>query len=440
MAKKVAITSGTVSLSYLPNLELDLIKGIFGILHPHKDITHSGLHLGHPGLHNLYDVLSQNLPVLHGTSILNRDVLLLSHLLELVCHRHHHSTKNINFDTTFHVLRLYPTDLIPVDGFWVLRAVPRTVNCEADCVAKLGVGSGCCNAFCQKLLHNIEDRAGVGKGISKLYVTIDLEDTRVGRTRLLENECSNPKRHESFHIYCAHTVSNVAFSIKQDDPIGVTLIGRAYVPVQQLLTESHIHYSVKEKVCRVTLYQDAHVDDKFISDIIPLTEDRVMATHDEDMRQYFYDCEVHCVLCLRNPDNLHSIIQGIEISTMFTHHQKVVAVDGELLDGESKRRIVSFIGGIDLTDGRYDTPHPIFRTIGTIHHDDFRQPCFHDASIVKGEPREPWHDIYCQLEGPVAWEVLLSFEQRRRKQGEKDLVVPLRELHVIFIPPSPVTP
>ncbi|PPR82362.1 hypothetical protein GOBAR_AA38352 [Gossypium barbadense] len=212
---------------------------------------------------------------------------------------------------------------------------------------------------------------------------------------------------------------------------------------------------VKEKVCRVTLYQDAHVDDKFISDTIPRTDvyakmtmirdlktpkhgdltlgellkkkanegvrkDRVMATHDEDMKQYFHNCEVHCVLCLRNPDNLHSIIQDIEISTMLTHHQK--------LDGESKRRIVSFIGGIDLTDGRYDTPHPIFRTLGTIHHDDFRQPCFHDASIVKGGPREPWHDIYCQLEGP-----------RWRKQGEKDLLVPLRELHVIFIPPSPVT-
>ncbi|KAK5817535.1 hypothetical protein PVK06_022459 [Gossypium arboreum] len=278
-------------------------------------------------------------------------------------------------------------DLIPADGFWVLRAVPRTVNCEADCVVKLGVG--CCNAFCQKLLHNIEDRAGVGKGISKLYVTIDLEDTRVGRTRLLENECSNPQRHESFQIYCAHTVSNVAFSIKEDDPIGATLIGRAYVPVQQLL-----------KGVPYTFFSQREGYDRTYIGL--LKKDRVMATHDEDMKQYFHNCEVHCVLCLRNPDNLHSIIQDIEISTMLTHHQKVVVVDGELLDGESKRRIVSFIGGIDLTDGRYDTPHPIFRTLGTIHHDDFRQPCFHDASIVKGGPREPWHDIYCQLEGPVA--------------------------------------
>ncbi|PPD69471.1 hypothetical protein GOBAR_DD33645 [Gossypium barbadense] len=29
----------------------------------------------------------------------------------------------------------------------------------------------------------------------------------------------------------------------------------------------------KEKVCKVTLYQDGHVDDKFISGTIPLTDD-----------------------------------------------------------------------------------------------------------------------------------------------------------------------
>ncbi|XP_039054968.1 phospholipase D alpha 1-like [Hibiscus syriacus] len=53
-------------------------------------------------------------------------------------------------------------------------------------------GYGCCNVFC-KLLQNIEENSGIGRGISKLYVTIDLEETRVGRTRLLENECSNPQ-------------------------------------------------------------------------------------------------------------------------------------------------------------------------------------------------------------------------------------------------------
>ena len=34
-------------------------------------------------------------------------------------------------------------------------------------------------------------------------------------------------------------------------------------------------------------------------------------------------------------------------------------------------------------------------------------------------PREPWHDIHCRMEGPAAWDVLLNFEQRWRKQSKK---------------------
>ncbi|KAK6236204.1 hypothetical protein SCA6_011541 [Theobroma cacao] len=431
-------------------------------------------------------------------------------------------------------------------------------------------GASCCNVFC-KLVQNIEESVGVGKAFSKLYVTIDLEETRVGRSRLLENEGSNLQWHESFHIYCAHKASNVVFSIKENDPIGASLIGRAYLPVEELLNGeevdrwlkvvdkeykplcrgSRIHVKLQffyttrhpnwsqgikspkfpgvpytffsqREGCRVTLYQDAHVPDKFISGIIPLAgrkyyephrcwediftaisnakhfiyiagwsvyakitmirdlkrpkpdgdltlgellikkanegvsvlmlvwddrtsveflkEDGVMATHDEDTRHYFHNTKVHCVLCPRNPDHLHSIVQDMEVSTMFTHHQKIVVVDSELPNEESKRRVESFIGGIDLCDGRYDTPsHPIFRTLGTVHRHDFHQPCFHDASIAKGGPREPWHDMHCRLEGPVAWDVLFNFEQRWRKQGEKDLLVHLREYDDIFIPPSPVT-
>lgn len=171
-----------------------------------------------------------------------------------------------------------------------------------------------------------------------------------------------------------------------------------------------------------------------------LKSDGVMATHDEDTGSYFHNTGVHCVLCPRNPDNAGSIVQDLEVSTMFTHHQKIVVVDNEVPDRKSeKRRIVSFIGGIDLCDGRYDTPfHSIFRTLDTAHHDDFHQPNFSGASIKKGGPREPWHDIHCRLEGPVAWDVLFNFEQRWRKQGMKDLLLQLRELDEVFIAPSPV--
>ncbi|GMH04517.1 hypothetical protein Nepgr_006357 [Nepenthes gracilis] len=418
-------------------------------------------------------------------------------------------------------------------------------------------------------LHKVEDAIGIGKG-NKLYAAIDLERARVGRTRLVERE-SNPRWYETFHIYCAHLASNVVFSVKKGDALGSAVVGRAYLPVSDLLDSEEvdrllplldkdhkpIHKGSKIHVkaqfldvtreinwdrgvktpkfpgvpftfftmrngCKVTLYQDAHVPDNFVPKI-PLSggklyephrawedvfdaisnaknliyiagwsvytqitlvrdpkrpkrggdmilgellkkkadegvrvlmlvwddrtsikffkEDGLMQTHDEETESYFHDTEVHCVLCPRNPDSGKTIVQDIEISTMFTHHQKIVVVDSGMPNGdEQKRRIVSFVGGIDLCDGRYDTQfHSLFHTLDTVHHNDFHQPNFKDASIKKGGPREPWHDIHSRLEGPIAWDVLFNFEQRWRKQGGKDLLLNLREMDNIIIPPSPVT-
>ncbi|KAM7471690.1 hypothetical protein LguiA_009873 [Lonicera macranthoides] len=423
----------------------------------------------------------------------------------------------------------------------------------------------------KKFMANVEETIGFGKGTPKIYASIDLERARVGRTRMIENEPNNPRWYESFHIYCAHMASNVVFTVKDDNPIGATLIGRAYVPVPELLDGeevdkwveildedknpisegSKIHVKLQffdvtrdrnwargirsskfpgvpytfypqRQGCRVSLYQDAHVPENFIPKI-PLSggkfyepdrcwedvfdaitnakhfiyitgwsvyteialirdsrrqkpggditlgellknkasegvkvlmlvwddrtsvdllkKDGLMATHDEETSNYFQGCEVHCCLCPRNPDDGGSIIQDLQISTMFTHHQKIVVVDSEMPSGSSsqQRRIVSFVGGIDLCDGRYDTPfHSLFRTLDTAHHDDFHQPNFTGASINKGGPREPWHDIHSRLEGPIAWDVLFNFEQRWKKQGGRDVLVNLRELDDIIIPPSPV--
>uniref|UniRef100_A0A7C9EMM4 Phospholipase D n=1 Tax=Opuntia streptacantha TaxID=393608 RepID=A0A7C9EMM4_OPUST len=429
-------------------------------------------------------------------------------------------------------------------------------------------GSSASN-FLHKVVENIE---GVfGKDAGKLYATVDIEGARVGRTRLIQHKDDNPRWYEQFHIYCAHMTSDIVFTLKEDNPIGATLLGRAYLPVTDVLggeevdtwidilneDRKPIHKGAKlhvkvqyfdvsrdmfwdrgiktprfpgvpftffpqRNLCKVTLYQDSHVPDNFVPKI-PLTggkyyephrcwedifdaineaqhliyiagwsvytqitlirdtrrpkpggdmilgdllkkkanegvrvlllvwddrtsvkflkEDGLMATHDEDTAGFFEGSEVHCVLCPRNPDEGRSIIQDIEIGTMFTHHQKIVVVDSALPSGRSgRRRIVSFVGGIDLCDGRYDTQfHPLFRTLDSAHHDDFHQPNFKDASIKKGGPREPWHDIHSRLEGPVAWDVLHNFEQRWKKQGGKDILLDLREMNEIFIPPSPVT-
>ncbi|KAL2462746.1 Phospholipase D alpha 2 [Forsythia ovata] len=154
-----------------------------------------------------------------------------------------------------------------------------------------------------------------------------------------------------------------------------------------------------------------------------LKKDGLVATHDEETEHYFQRTDVHCILCPRNPHDGGSIIQDVQISTMFTHHQKIVVVDSDMPGGGSrKRRIMSFVGGLDLY---------------TAHHDDFHRLNFTGAAITKGGPREPWHDIHSRLEGPIAWDVLFNFEQRWKKQGGEDILLNLRELEVI-IPPSPV--
>ncbi|XVE71177.1 hypothetical protein DITRI_Ditri10aG0129900 [Diplodiscus trichospermus] len=405
---------------------------------------------------------------------------------------------------------------------------------------------------------------------SKLYATVDLDKARVARTRMVGKEGYGPKWNETFRIYCGHMISNIIFTVKFEDPIGATLIGRAYVPVEDvikgttvdrwvdILDENHnpIHGGSKIHVqlqffnvtqdanwsqgirspafggvpytffrqregCRVTLYQDAHVQDdtsylslprdepyqphrcwEDIFDAInnakhliyitgwsvyteitlirdpgrpkpggnltlgellkkkanegvtvlmliwddrtsveQLKKDGLMATHDQETADYFKNTNVHCVLCPRNPDDGKSIVQGFEIGSMFTHHQKTVVVDSEQpRERSGKRAIVSFLGGIDLCDGRYDSQdHPLFKTLGTIHHEDFHQPNFAGSSIKKGGPREPWHDIHCKLEGPIAWDVLYNFEQRWKKQGGADILIPRSKLDEITIQPSPVT-
>eukprot|EP00850_Spirogloea_muscicola_P018224 SM000165S02185 [mRNA] locus=s165:68144:71459:+ [translate_table: standard] len=147
----------------------------------------------------------------------------------------------------------------------------------------------------------------------------------------------------------------------------------------------------------------------------------IMNTHDEETRMYFAGTKVHCFLCPRNPAKNLTISQGAQIGNLFTHHQKMVAVDvpadvSHPLDG--RRRIASFVGGIDLCGGRFDTQaHSLFATLSTYHAADYHQACFETAAQELGGPREPWHDIHARVEGPAAWDLLFNFEQRWRKQA-----------------------
>ncbi|KAG6783636.1 hypothetical protein POTOM_009299 [Populus tomentosa] len=102
------------------------------------------------------------------------------------------------------------------------------------------------------------------------------------------------------------------------------------------------------------------------------------------------------------------------IGTLYTHHQKCVLVDTQA--SGNNRKITAFIGGLDLCDGRYDTPeHRLFRDLDTVFQDDYHNPTF--PAGTKG-PRQPWHDLHCKIEGPAAYDVLTNFEQRWRKASK----------------------
>ncbi|CAN8284677.1 unnamed protein product [Cochlearia groenlandica] len=156
-------------------------------------------------------------------------------------------------------------------------------------------------------------------------------------------------------------------------------------------------------------------DDPTSRSILGYKTDGVMATHDEETRRFFKHSSVQVLLCPRNAGKRHSWVKQREVGTIYTHHQKNVIVDADA--GANRRKIVAFVGGLDLCDGRYDTPqHPLFRTLHNVHKDDFHNPTF--TGNLSGCPREPWHDLHSKIDGPAAYDVLTNFEERWLKAAK----------------------
>lgn len=157
----------------------------------------------------------------------------------------------------------------------------------------------------------------------------------------------------------------------------------------------------------------------------------VMATHDQLTYTYFKDTEVTCVLCPRQGGEEDSLLQKFSRNNMFTHHQKTVILDAPfppgaevpVVDGKSPtKRVIAFVGGLDLTNGRYDYHHhPLFETCqeGGPHCKDKYQGCIEAFDPTKPGPRQPWHDIHAKVEGPVAMDVAINFMERWSKQAGK---------------------
>ncbi|CAN0841574.1 Phospholipase D beta 1 [Linum grandiflorum] len=149
-------------------------------------------------------------------------------------------------------------------------------------------------------------------------------------------------------------------------------------------------------------------DDPTSRSILGYKTEGVMNTGDEETRRFFKHSSVQVLLCPRSAGKGHSFIKKQEVGTIYTHHQKTVIVDGDA--GQNRRKIVAFVGGLDLCNGRYDTQdHSLFRTCQSVHKEDFHNPTFLDPT---GCPREPWHDMHSKIDGPAAYDVLANFEER----------------------------
>eukprot|EP00899_Mesostigma_viride_P010797 jgi/Mesvir1/19719/Mv24057-RA.1 len=198
----------------------------------------------------------------------------------------------------------------------------------------------------------------------------------------------------------------------------------------------------------------------------------LMGTHDEALKAYFEGTGVTVVLAPRSAHRSHAnIVKSQYLGGLFTHHQKTVVVDAPVdwepshqpacfhqselrltpelearraADAQARasgapfvgtRRLVSFVGGLDLSGGRWDTPtHTLFRSLGTHHFADFRNKC---ASVrVHAGPRQPWHDIHSRVEGPSAHDVLANFVERWHRQAEAKVGLLIDPLPTFFLSPA----
>lgn len=142
----------------------------------------------------------------------------------------------------------------------------------------------------------------------------------------------------------------------------------------------------------------------------------LMGTHDEETRLYFDGTGVECATVSRM--KREGMLASEFVGTCYTHHQKTVICDAPLEEGSDMKRVVAFIGGLDITDGRYDTPEfHLWSSVYTHHQGDFLNNCTPGVTLATG-PREPWHDCHAKVEGPGTLDIMHNFEERWRRQAE----------------------
>ncbi|KAL8459390.1 hypothetical protein ACS0TY_036764 [Phlomoides rotata] len=297
------------------------------------------------------------------------------------------------------------------------------------------------------------------------YVAVHLAGARVVRTRAIPSS-ENPIWNQSFRFPVAHLVSEIEFHIKDNNMFLSKLVGIAVVPTEMVAggqiidqrfrvrgphtnddaairlqisymsTEMNSVYEngfsenyqvvlVREPASQLyddeslmlgdllkkkseqgvrvlmLIWKDKTSFDKFFSN-----STGIMKTHDKETHKFFKDSAVRCLLAPRFTNSTFRNFKEQTLRALYSQHQKCVIVDTQ--GDADNRKLTAFLGGLNLCDGRYDTPeHRLYRDLDTVFKDDFHNP------IDDHGPREPWHDLHCKLEGPA-----INFEQRWRRASE----------------------
>jgi phospholipase D1/2 len=194
-------------------------------------------------------------------------------------------------------------------------------------------------------------------------------------------------------------------SLLRGDELNQTLNNSLYSPfVGELLKKK----ALENVVVNILVWDDATSN--------MLNQNGVMGTLDEELRRFFADSPVTVKLVAIGSGEVDTKCgENARNAVIFTHHQKSIICD----DGDGG--LVGYVGGIDLTAGRYDTRrYTLFRSLQHEHANDFYNNCAINARQNVG-PREPWHDIHSRVEGPAAIDLLQNFEERWRRQAASDV-------------------
>jgi phospholipase D1/2 len=163
----------------------------------------------------------------------------------------------------------------------------------------------------------------------------------------------------------------------------------------------------------------------------------VLGTHDEQSKAFFQNTKVTFRLAPMLGGKENILKEKLTKFVLFTHHQKIIVLDAKCKVDPYVREPLAFVGGVDLTDGRWDNrKHPLFRTLNTLHKDDFYNGCIPTASPNVG-PRQPWHDIHSSLRGPAVLDVIANFRERWYKQAS-DAVGELLDLGKLGLNDPPI--